>query len=255
MSELLRYRNLVKHLVHKDIKLKYRDSAVGLLWSLANPLLMLFVYTLAFKVIMRSDIENFGYFLLIGLLPWTFFSQSLIVASTSVLDNSSLVKKVRFPLESLPLAAVAFAFVQFLVMMGSFIPVGMFLHGVKVNVSILFLPVLLALQVALTVGLAFILAAGTVFYRDIRHLVEVLVMVLFWLTPVIYDLRIVPEAVRPWLYFNPMVVFVSGYHDILYHGFRPPTATFLAAAGYAGAAVLLGGWVFYSLKDRFAEVA
>jgi ABC-type polysaccharide/polyol phosphate export permease len=114
VAELLRYSPLVKNLVFKDLKLKYRDSVLGVVWSLLNPLLMLGVYTLAFKFILRVQTENYAYFLLVGLLPWNFFSSSLIASTQAIAGNGHLIRKVYFPRETLPIATVLFTFSQLL---------------------------------------------------------------------------------------------------------------------------------------------
>lgn len=251
---LLRYRSLLKHLVLKDLKLKYRSSVLGFLWSLANPLLLIAVYTFAFKVILRGGKENYPYFLLVGLLPWTFFAQSVIASATSVLDNGSLVKKIAFPLEVLPVATVAFHLIQYLLALAVFLPIGFFVMGVQPTwASLLFFPVL-ALHVTFTIGVSLLLAAGTVFFRDIRHMVEIAMMLLFWLTPVIYALADVPAAIRPLFLFNPPAVYTVLYHDVLFQQALPSGGLLAAAAVYAFAFFAAGRAVYGGLKPRFAEI-
>ena len=254
MMELLRYGNLVKHLVLRDLGLKYRGSIFGVLWSLANPLSQLAAYTLAFKYIMRSGPVRYPVFLLTGLLPWTFFVQSLLLGSTSVVDNSALVKKLKFPLETLPVSSVAGALVQLLIAAAVFLPVAFLLGGARFSWSLLALPPLLALHILFIVGLCLSLSAGTVFFRDIRHFVESSVMVLFWLTPVVYDFHAVPAKLKTFLMLNPMTLFTDMYQDVLYRQVAPSPISAAGAAAYTAAALGAGMLIFGRLKSRFAEL-
>ncbi len=161
--QLLRYRTLVRNLVFKDLQLKYRDSVLGVVWSLLNPLLLLVVYTVAFKFILRVQTENYTYFLLAGLLPWNFFSSSLIASTQAITGNANLIKKVYFPRETLPIATVLFTFSQLLLALSVFLPALLLVSGVQLHwTAILFLPLLL-FHVLFTLGLAFVLATCTVF--------------------------------------------------------------------------------------------
>jgi ABC-type polysaccharide/polyol phosphate export permease len=254
MMELTRFGNLVKHLALRDLGLKYRGSIFGVLWSLANPLCQLAAYTLAFKYIMRHGPVQYPFFLLTGLLPWTFFVQSLLAGSTSVVDNSALVKKLKFPLETLPVSSVAGALVQLLIAAAVFLPLALLLGGARFSWSLLALPPLLALHILFTSGLCLSLSAGTVFFRDIRHFVESSVMVLFWLTPVVYDLHSAPAKFKPFLMLNPMTLFTDMYQDVLYRQVAPSPFVAAGAAAYTVVALVTGILIFGRLKPRFAEL-
>ena len=183
MTSFFHYRELLRNLVIKDLKIKYRDSAIGFLWSLINPLLLILVYSFVFSHILRVDIANFSYFLLVGILPWTFFAQSLMMSTGSIIDNGGLIRKVAMPMEIFPVATVLFNLAQFGLAFLVFLPMTIFFFDVRIGwVSLWFLPLLL-LHLLFTVGLSFLVATATVFYRDVRHLMETLLMLLFWLTP------------------------------------------------------------------------
>jgi ABC-2 type transport system permease protein len=191
-AHLLRYRTLVRNLVFKDLKLKYRDSVLGVVWSLLNPALLLMVYAVAFKVVLRVQTENYPYFLLAALLPWTFFSSSFTASTQSITGNANLIRKVYFPREILPIATVLFAFSQLLLALVVFLPALVLVSGVRIHsTALLFAPVLL-LHLLFTLGLAFILSTCTVFSRDIAHLTEVALVLFFWLTPIVYPVSMVP---------------------------------------------------------------
>jgi ABC-type polysaccharide/polyol phosphate export permease len=252
---IFRYANLLKHLVARDIKLKYRYSVIGLLWSLLNPVLMIAVYTFAFGYILKSSVPNYALFLLTGMLPWTFFSSSLLAATTSVIDNSAMIKKLRFPLEILPLSTVLFNLFLLLMALAALLPAAFVWFGLKTSFAICGFTLLLALQIAFTAGAGFFLSTATVYFRDVRHFTEVLLMLLFWVTPIVYDLHSLPPGLaKALLYLNPMTSFTLGYQDAILRGRWPSPQVLGIAAGYCAAALLLGRFTFDKFKSRFAEV-
>jgi len=133
MTSLFQYRELLRNLVIKDLKLKYRDSAIGFLWSLVNPLLLILVYSFVFSHILRVDIDRFSYFLLVGILPWNFFAQSLMMSTGSILDNGGLIRKVAMPMEIFPVATVLFSLAQFGLALLVFLPMTIFFFDVSMG--------------------------------------------------------------------------------------------------------------------------
>ncbi len=253
MTSFFHYRELLRNLVIKDLKIKYRDSAIGFLWSLINPLLLILVYSFVFSHILRVDIANFSYFLLVGILPWTFFAQSLMMSTGSIIDNGGLIRKVAMPMEIFPVATVLFNLAQFGLAFLVFLPMTIFFFDVRIGwVSLWFLPLLL-LHLLFTVGLSFLVATATVFYRDVRHLMETLLMLLFWLTPIIYDVKIIPESMRTVIYLNPQSFFILSYQDILYRQTTPDWQRLAILLGLAGTVFWIGYRVIGSFKARFAE--
>jgi lipopolysaccharide transport system permease protein len=253
MRSVFRYRELIRNLVLKDLKLKYRDSVLGFLWSLANPLLLILVYSFVFGHLFPGGPPNFVYFLMVGILPWNFFAQSLMMSTSSIIDNGNLIRKVALPMEVFPVTTVLFNLAQYLLALIVFFPMALLFFRVSVAWSwIAFVPVLV-LQILFTVGMCFILSTATVFYRDIRHFTEILLMLLFWLTPIIYDIQTVPDSLRTVLYMNPLSYFILAYQDVLYRN------TFLALDRLMVLAVLtflslgLGYSLFLMCKVRFAE--
>jgi ABC-2 type transport system permease protein len=250
---VIAYRELIKNLVLKDLKLKYRDSVLGFLWSLANPLLLILVYSFVFQHILRAGTPNFPFFILVGILPWNFFSQSLMMSTGSILDNGALIRKVAVPMEVFPLATVLFNLAQYLLALTIFFPAVIFLFGVSIGWSwIAFFPVL-ALQVLFTLGFSFLLSAATVFYRDIRHFTEVLLTLLFWLTPIVYDLETVPQSLKAVLYANPLTYFILAYQDILYRGEFVALDRLLAVIAFTLLSLVCGYFLFAACRIRFAE--
>ncbi len=211
---------LVAQLVRKDLRVKYQGSSLGFIWSLANPLLQLVVYTFVFQFVMKSPIPVFGFFLLSGLLIWNFFSMSVSGATGSIIGNAGLVKKVPFPHVALPLAAIAFAGIQVLLQFVVLI-VGLLVAGrapLRPELLLL-LPALLVLGM-LVVGLGLFTAATTVRMRDMQHLLEVALFAWMWLTPIIYPPALVHSVLGDkgtYLYYlNPMAGVVVSFQRALY---------------------------------------
>jgi lipopolysaccharide transport system permease protein len=255
MKSVIRYRELIRNLVLKDLKLKYRDSVLGFVWSLANPLLLILVYSFVFGHILRGGPENFAYFLMVGILPWNFFAQSLMMSTGSILDNGNLIRKVALPMEVFPVATVLFNLAQFLFAMVVFFPMAWLFFKVPLAWTwINFLPVL-ALQIAFTLGLCFMISTATVFYRDVRHFTEIFLMLLFWLTPIIYDMQTAPAALKTVLYMNPFSYFVLGYQDALYRNVFSSLEQWLAITSLAAVSLTSGYTLFMVCKTRFPEEA
>ena len=237
----------------KDLKLKYRGSVFGFLWSLANPLLMVVVYTVAFTFILQVRSAGFVFYLLLGMLSWTFFSNSATMSTGAVIDNAGLLKSVRFPRAILPIATVLFNLAQYLLTVSVFLPAMMLWYSVPLAAPMLLFPVFLALQVLFTIGVALLLATGTTFFRDIRHLLEVGLSVMFWLTPIVYELRNVPERMQLFILLSPVSPFVVAYHQLFVYREWPTGDVWLAATSYALGAFVVGAIVFLGFEDQLME--
>lgn len=250
---MVRYKHLLRDLVVKELKLKYRGSVFGFLWSLMNPLLMMVVYTLAFTYVLRIRTEGFVFYLLLGILAWNFFASSATMSAGAVIDNAGLIKSVFFPRALLPIATVLFNFAQYLLTTIVFLPLMLVIYQVPLVSPMLLFPVFLLLQLAFTVGLGLILATATAFFRDVRHLLEVTLALMFWTTPILYELSMVPEPMQLPIRLSPASPFIVAYHTVFYYRVWPDPMTWLLPVAYAGGAVILGTWLFLSFQDRFAE--
>lgn len=249
----LAYREMFLGLVEREVRARYRGSFLGFLWSLLNPLLLMGIYTLVFSVVMRIQVPNYALMLFTGLLPWTWFSTSLANGTASVTANASLIKKVYFPLEILPLVSVSTNWVNFLF---SLPVLGVFLlaKGIAPGWAMLALPVLMAVQFALTFGVNLILATLNAFYKDVEQLLGPVLMAWFYVTPVVYPVSMIPGDYAWLTYVNPMAPLVVGYQNILLHGAAPWSPGLLVAALEASVCLMLGLWVFRRRKFVFAEV-
>jgi lipopolysaccharide transport system permease protein len=253
MRSVFQYRELVRNLVLKDLKLKYRDSVLGFLWSLANPLLLILVYSFVFGHILRGGPPNFAYFMMVGILPWTFFAQAVMMSTGSIVDNGNLIRKVALPMEVFPVATVLFNLAQFMFALFVFFPMALLFFKVPVALSWLNFFLVLTLHILFTLGMCFIVSTATVFYRDVRHFTEILMMLLFWLTPIIYDIQAVPGTLRTAIYLNPVAYFILAYQDALYHNTLPSIDKLLVLALLASVSLSLGYIIFIYSKFRFPE--
>jgi len=213
---------------------------------------MILVYSIAFKYILRIQVENFTLFLFTGILPWTFFSATAIGSTFALVSNASLVKQIYFPLEILVLATVLFNLVQFLLALAIFFPVLVFLQA-KLSWILLAYPAVLLLQVTFTAGVALLLSVATVFYQDVKHLTEVALMILFWITPVLYHLSMVPEPGQMVFKLNPLTSYITAYQDIVYWGRWPSAESWAMGSLAAVCMVALGGWVFRRCRRSLGE--
>ena len=250
---LYSYRELLKNLVLKDLKLKYRGSVFGFLWSLVNPLMMIVVYTIAFTFILRIRSAGFVFYLMLGQLSWTFFASSAAMSTGAIVDNAGLLKSVLFPRAILPIGTVLFNFAQYLLTVSVFLPVIMLWYRVPLAAPMILFPVFLALQVVFTIGIALILATGTAFFRDIRHLLEVALAMLFWTTPIVYELRQVPERFRLLILLSPVSPFVVAYQQIFFYREWPDATVWLVASVHALGAFVVGALLFLAFQDGFTE--
>jgi ABC-2 type transport system permease protein len=253
MRSLFRYRELIRNLVLKDLKLKYRGSVLGFLWSLANPLSLILVYSFVFTRMLRTEVPDFGYFFLVGILPWNFFAQSLMMSTGAVIDNGNLIKKVWLPSEVFPLTTVLFNLAQFVLALFMLMPAGIIYFHKSITSSWLALLPILSLHVIFTLGLCMVFCTATVFYRDIKHFTEIFVMLLFWLTPVVYDFRVLPDSLQMIVYSNPVSHFIAAYQDIFYFGIVPEASDILIMVVMSFSSLFFGFLLFVTYKSRFAE--
>jgi ABC-2 type transport system permease protein len=249
----VQYRELIRSLVFKNLKLKYRGSVFGFLWSLLNPMVMMAVYFVVFKYIMPIRGSDFVFSLLLGILSWTFFASSAGMGAGAIVDNPGLLKTVHFPRAVLPISSVLFNLAQYLLTILVFLPLMLLVYRVAPSPALLLFPVFVALQLAMCIGVALALAAGVVFFRDIRHLLDIALMVMFWTTPIIYDYERIPEAWRRLVLLSPMTPFVLAYQQICYSGRVPDLDVCILAVVYATVAFCGGFALFTRVQYDFAE--
>jgi ABC-type polysaccharide/polyol phosphate export permease len=239
-------------LASRDLQIGYKGSVFGLLWSLMHPLVLAAVYLVAFRYVIRIPIPNYALFLLAGLLPWIFVASSLGMATTSIVDQGQLIKKLSFPREVLPIATVGSQFVHFAIGYLVVVP-PLAAYSVGLGPAILLVPVLMVLLALFTCGLALATAAAQVYLRDTRHLLDVALQVWFWLTPVVYSLDLVPARYRPLFMLNPLASFLTAFRDVTLNRAFPPVGEAILLCVLAPAVFLAGYAVFLRGQRRFAE--
>ena len=258
LATLYRHRQLIAALTARDLKARYRGSILGYFWSLANPLLLLAVYTLVFtKFFPQQVVQPYPLFLFAGILPWTFFAAAILESTTSISTNAGLIKKVMFPAEALPLVVVLSHLVHFalaipilLTAIGVFALMGKF----TVTTTILLAPVLMLLQTMFVAGIAMTVSSASVLFRDLRDIVANLMQLGFFVTPIIYLIdNIESRALRALLRINPMTPFVVAYQDVLFFGRMPNISDIVLILTYAFGSLMMGFFVFDRLRDTLAE--
>ncbi len=252
-KEIYNYRQMIFSLVRKDLRGRYKGSVLGFMWTFINPLLQLMVYTIVFSVIMRNGIEQYYLFLFVALVPWIFFSSALTGGSTSILGSGDMVKKIYFPREVLPMAYITSSFVNmvlsFLVVFAVLLVTG---YGFNFA-AILYLPLIMAVEYVLALGIALLSSALTVYFRDLAYILNIISMAWQFLTPVMYSAAQVPAQLMPIWRLNPMTPVIDAYRDILYYKQIPKVST-LAEALVLGIVILVVGEIVFSRLQRgFAE--
>lgn len=251
--EIGTYSHLLRNLVARDLKLKYKGSVFGLLWSLANPLLMLAVYTLAFRYIIRVQVENFPIFFIVGYLPFVFLSTSLTLGATCLVDNAALIAKIYFPRQVLPYSVVLSSAIQFLLALACLAPV-LWVVGLAVTPALIAVPLIVALQVLFAIGLVLALSVAHTRYRDTRHFLEIGLVVWFWVTPIVYPLDMVPDPLRMFIAGNPMTAFLEAYRAVLLEGVLPAAPVLGELFAWTVAVFLFGTLVFRSATAQIPEM-
>jgi lipopolysaccharide transport system permease protein len=252
LRELLGARELLRTFVARDLQVRYKGSALGIIWSLLNPALMMGVYTAVFSSIMRNNITDFPVFFMAGFLPWTFFATALQIGSFALLANSSLLQKVYFPREVLPISVTLANLANLGLAFVAFVPLGLYLRGFTLAGLLGVLPVTLFLLM-FTAGMVMLFSVLMVFFRDIEFLLGVALQAWFFLTPVVYEFDAVPERLARFTRFNPMLPYVNSYRDALYDGRFPPLFRLVECAIIGSVTLVACYLVFNRLKGRVVE--
>jgi len=257
---LIRYRSLLWTLVGRELRARYRGSVLGFLWSLINPLLLLGVYSFVFGAILKRggivDVDPYGVFLVTGLFPWIWVSTSLLEGCTSLTGNGALIRKAAFPVEVLPAVAVVANLMHFLLalpIVALALIVGRLLGYPIAGWTFVLLPAVLAIEAVMVAGLAFGLSALNVHFKDVRDLLGNLLVLLFFLAPIIYTLNDLPPRYAQLVQLNPMTSFTMTIQDVLFFGRLPGAGSWLVMAALAALCWAAGASLFARLSDTLAE--
>ena len=258
LTQLFRYRALISSLVARELKARYRGSVLGFFWSFINPLLLLVIYTVVFTVVLPGvhppELEPYAVFMFCGILPWTWFSSSLLESSNVLVAGGNLIKKVLFPAEVLPIVTVLAGLVHFCLGLPILAAFLIYYRVPVTPTDLLWLPLIVAIQLVLTVGLALLVSSLTVHFRDVRDLLANLLTLWFFATPIIYPITQAPERVRRLLNLNPFTHLVIAYQEVLFKSGPFMEGNRLLAVGAASLVVFVFGYfVFDRLRDTLAE--
>ena len=245
-----RYIPLLSELIKRDLKIKYRRSFLGYLWSLMNPLLMMWILTLVFSYVFRFDIANYPLYLITGQIVFNFFSESTTIAMSSVINNAALLKKVYLPKVVFPLASIASSFVNMLFSLTAIFIV-MLATDVKFSSTLIFLPIGLLLLFVFSVGVGLVVSALAVYFRDLFHLYSVLLTALSFATPIFYPVIIIPEDLQYILEYNPLYYMVSFFRQIILYDTVPSACEISICTFISLAAFTIGLIIFKKMQNQF----
>ena len=251
-KELYNYRELLRTNVKKEIRGKYKGSFLGVLWSFVNPLLMTLVYAIVFPFLLRSTTPHYVTYLVIGILPWTWFTTIIAQGTTTFLSNAGIIKKVYFPREILPISVVTSGLINYLI---SLLIIAIFLicSGIGFSWYILYLPLIIIVQYVFSLACVFLTSSINVYVRDAEYIINFLIQMLFYATPILFTLDMFPARFQKFLVFNPMVTIINSYRDALFYQNMPNLKSlgivFLACFVF----LCVSYKIFKKLEKGFAE--
>ncbi|MCP3145243.1 ABC transporter permease [Pyxidicoccus xibeiensis] len=254
VRELYQYRGLLLSLVQRELKARYRGSFLGFLWTFLNPTLHMLVYALLFTVVMRQNTPNYAFFMFVGLLPWMWFSSSVSGGASAISDRRDLMTKVRFPAQVLPTTVVVTNLCNYMLSLPLMLGLGL-IYGQWPTWHIIVFPLLVLIQLTFTLALTYILAAINVTFRDLQHIVNNLLTMWFFATPVLYQLTTFQdEKVRSLIMlFNPMASLITSYQAIFYEHRLPDAGPLLALGAFSAALLWGASMIFEARREEFAE--
>ena len=254
LAELYRYRDLVQHLVVLDLKVRYRKSILGILWSLLHPLLMMLVLWVVFVRFGRVQEKSYALFLLAGVMMWTFFQQSIDQSLNVIVKNKSLIQKIYVPKLAFPVAVATANLVNLFFFLLAYLGLAAFSSVGLASTLPLIIPVALMLFV-LGTGCALMLCSLNVFFRDFTHISGFLLRMLFYLTPIIYRPEMLGPSGAAWLKLNPVYYPVTAARDVLYYATPPAASIWIGGCGFALVAFVLGLFIFTRAESKFVYYA
>ncbi len=251
-QKIYNYRELLKTNVKKEIRGKYKNSILGIVWSFLNPLLQLAVYSVIFGALLAGGDPTYHIYICVALIPWTFFTTSITQSAFTIIGNGDIIKKVYFPREILPISVVASGAVNFVI---STIIILFFvlIAGMGITKYILLYPVVLLIQCVLQLGISFIVSSITVYFRDLEHIIGIVLLAAFYATPIVYKVEQLPANLQVLMNLNPMTHIINGYRSIFYYQQMPNMKALGILLLISIALTVLGYFIFKHLQKGFAE--
>lgn len=252
-KELYNYRQLLKSNIKKDIRGKYKGSFLGVLWSFVNPLLMTLVYAIVFPYILKNTGDHYVTYLVVGILPWNFFTTIISQGTFCILANAGIIKKVYFPREILPISITTSGLINFLISC-PIIFIFLIASGIGFSVQILWLPLIILTQYLLSLGIVFITSAINVYIRDAEYIINFIINMLFYATPILYNATTFAGSKIEWIIkLNPLATIISCYRDVLFYQSMPHIKSLLVVLLISVILVWIGYKIFKRLERGFAE--
>jgi len=252
IKELYRCRVLVISLVIREVKLRYQGSVLGFFWTFLSPFLLMCVYTVVFSVFLRINIENYPVFLFCGLLPWAWFSTSILDGADSIIRGGELITRVLFPPQVLPTVTVFSNLINFVLSL-PILFLFLLLFKIKIATSLIALPIVMIIQAVFTMGVVLMVSALNVHFRDVQHILGNLIIMWFFATPIIYPSTSIPVRLRFIIYVNPMGTLIKAYQDILFYQ-HFPNWVLLGIAFCSGVVMFFfGNLIFNRYREFFPE--
>ena len=249
---LIHAHDLLRELVARDMKVRYKRSALGFAWSMLNPLLHLLVLYFIFGLVLTNRLPRYPSFLFSGVLVYTWFQSSLSQATTAITGNRELLRRPGFPVPILPVVTVLTNLIHFLLSLPILVLV-LILEGSALNATVLVLPMLIALQFVLTLGLAYLAASVNVIFRDTEYLLNVLLRLFFFLTPIFYQAEVIPTRFQPFYRLNPLVPLLEAYRSVFIDTILPDWSSLILPTVLALLCLYVGHWNFMRVNYRFVE--
>lgn len=254
MSRTVRYYiDLIFILTKKEIKIRYRNSILGYFWSIAHPLAFALVFYIAFKIVMRINVENYTLFLIAGLFPWQWFANSVNSSAGVFLGNASLIKKLNFPKSVLPLTTLLNDAVHFIFSI-PVIAIFVAMYSIPIRLSWLYvIPILMIIQIVFTYGLCLAISSINLFFRDMERIILIFTTLLFYFTPIFYPETMMPGSYKSLIKLNPLACLIINWRMLFLDGIIDFTYLFISLI-YAILTFFLGYTIYKKLSEKFAEV-
>lgn len=251
-QKIYQYRELLKTNVKKEIRGRYKNSILGVMWSFLNPLLQLAVYSIIFGALLAGGDQTYPIYICVALIPWTYFTTAITQASFTIIGNGDIIKKVYFPREILPISVVTSGAVNFIISTIIILAFVIF-SGIGLSWYILLYPFVLLVQYVLLLGIAFIVSSITVYFRDLEHIIGIILLAAFYGTPIVYKLEQLPQNLQIIMQLNPMTHIINGYRAIFYNQEMPNIKILSILLAISVVITIIGYFIFKKLQKGFAE--
>lgn len=250
VRELVEYKELLKNLVYQDLKVRYRNSALGIFWTLLHPLLTLLVLYVVFSHITRfKDMNNYAMFIFAGIVPWTFFSQLANQSLNAILSKRRLIGKIYLPKIIFPVSLALSNVINFFFFLFTYVVICSFTN-VGLHRSLVLLPIPILMLFSFSLGVSILLSALNVFFRDFTHLTSIILQILFYVSPVLYPISIM-GSYKPLFMLNPLYYIIVNFRGVIYHGALPPPFEVWTGLGVSFGMLFFGIWIFGRLERKF----